>query len=132
MRINFFALFKVKIWFQNRRMKWKRSKKAISESQRKQDTSQGKSIAENDDYADADIADDESDSDIDISDDPTMNIDHQSDMIQQLSCESERTDLHTNLGSIDLSRNNPYLQRPHFQGPQKFEEEKSVLSSAVS
>ena len=113
-------------------MKWKRSKKAISESQKKQDGGQGKSIPENDDYTEADIAEGDSDSDIDISDDPAMDIDHQSDMIQQLSRESERNDLQTNLGSIDLSRSNPYLQRPQFQGPQRFEEEKSVLSSAVS
>ena len=113
-------------------MKWKRSKKAISESQKKQDISQGKPISENDDYEDADIADEDDDSDIDISDDPAINIDHKSDMVQQVSCENERSDFHTNLGSIDLSRGNPYLQGPQYQGPQKFQEETNVLSSAVS
>lgn len=112
-------------------MKWKRSKKAISESHKKQENSQGKSITENDDFVEADIADEEDDSDIDISDDPALNIDQKSEMVPQLLCDDDRSDLQRNLGSMDLSRSNPYLQGPHLH-PQRFQEETNSLNSAVS
>ncbi|KAL3836746.1 hypothetical protein ACJMK2_022163 [Sinanodonta woodiana] len=63
----------VKIWFQNRRMKWKRSKKVGVEAEKKDDAPESKSSTSNQELKGArDLEDIERDSDIDMSDDPDM------------------------------------------------------------
>ena len=111
-------------------MKWKRSKKAISESHKKLDNNQNKPLQDNDNLTEVDIAGEEDDSDIDISDDPNMDMDRKSDMESQL-CEEERMELQRSLTSMDLSRNNIYLQNPQLH-TSCFTEETNVINSAVS
>lgn len=112
-------------------MKWKRSKKAISESHKKVDCNQPKSSQENEDISEIDIAEGDDESDIDISDEPTIDIDQKSEIDQRLLGEDQRIDLHRNLNTIDLSRSNPYLQSSHLQTT-CFTQDTNVISSAVS
>ena len=111
-------------------MKWKRSKKAISESHKKLDNNQNKPSHENDNLTELDIAGDEDDSDIDISDDPTSEIDTKSEIDPHLN-EEERMDLQRSLNSMDMSRNSIFLQNPQLH-PTCFNEENNTVNTAVS
>ena len=111
-------------------MKWKRSKKAISESHKKLDNNPNKPSHDSDNLTELDIAGDEDDSDIDISDDPTSEIDTKSEIDPHLN-EEERMDLQRSLNSMDMSRNSIFLQNPQLH-PTCFNEENNTVNTAVS
>ncbi|KAL4229006.1 sequence-specific DNA binding [Mactra antiquata] len=97
----------VKIWFQNRRMKWKRSKKNfIPKSQDNNSNTQSRDTSQNETGIDfqneADMADedDDDDSDIDISDDQDVDIEQKIDINAR---EEEVKDTQNGCGTLDLS-----------------------------
>ncbi|WAR04515.1 MNX1-like protein [Mya arenaria] len=78
----------VKIWFQNRRMKWKRSKKSFPTNQKPADNQSDPSVAQDDaglDLSETEMADMENDSDIDISDDQDVDIERSDDNIEHVN-----------------------------------------------
>lgn len=98
----------VKIWFQNRRMKWKRSKKNFTSKPQNGQTNSSmadgnQNEAGNDFHNDVDIGDDEDDSDIDISDDQDIDIEQKSDNEDIGVRDEEVKDSQNGCGTLDLS-----------------------------
>ncbi|XP_045207526.1 motor neuron and pancreas homeobox protein 1-like [Mercenaria mercenaria] len=123
----------VKIWFQNRRMKWKRSKKNFTSKtqngQSNPSTNDGtQNEATNDFQSEVDIVDEEDDSDIDISDEQDIDIEQKSDNEDIGVREEEVKDAQNGCATLDLSMKRFALQG-HMQ-ISNFSVENKLLSAA--
>lgn len=124
-------IFQVKIWFQNRRMKWKRSKKNFTSKPHSQSNSS--TLDSNQNEADhefpneTDMVDDD-DSDIDLSDDPDIDIEQKSDNEDIGSRDEEVKDTQNGCGTLDLSMKR-YAMQGHMQ-ISNFSVENKLLNTA--
>jgi len=112
--------FQVKIWFQNRRMKWKRSKKSFTTNQKAPEGQTDQSASRDDgslDLNEAELAEMDDDSDIDISDDPDVDIEQSGERDVHFNEDEYKDRLNTCSSSLDLSLRRFELRENAIQGP---------------